>query len=430
MIAVVGGGLRVKRSSFHARPLAMSVGALVVACGGLSASHLDPSGAGASDATGGTSNATGGTSNATGGTSNATGGTSNATGGTSNATGGTSNATGGTSNATGGTSNATGGTSNATGGTPATGGTSNGVGGTTDGVGGTSRGAGGTINATGGTGPLEGAGCAPNENRVLIPSATGWVDHLDPCNDVGVQGPWYAYGDQYGTASYDARCLVYGQHQPSECAQITTPDPNVPGFPNLNGEMRTAGIAEKVLSCVAGSMASLIPTPGCVGGGMGGGFDYGNMWGAGIGFDFNRNAGPPNGDDRKYAWDPTSYNVIGIQFMIVNAPPGMRVEFPMLLTAAEAAADTPPITDTPPTTDEHSAGAPYWGARGDGEFPNSPVQEGLNRITWDVVGIPKAGVYVFDTRRLLGIRFHMTTNTSSAHSYEFSIHDLTFLRYL
>jgi hypothetical protein len=247
---------------------------------------------------------------------------------------------------------------------------------------------------------------------------------------VGIQGSWYAFGDQYGNAYVDKKCLSYGKHQPSECAQISTPDPTVFAFPNVNGEMHTAGTAEKVLACVEGSMATLIPTSGCIGGGTGGGFDYSNMWGAGIGLDFNADKGPPDGDGARNTWDASKYGVIGLRFTITNAPPALRVEFPMQLTAVEAASDTPPIATVPPTTDEHSSGAPYWGARADGEFPNSPVQEGVNTITWDMVGAPKAGIYQFDTKRLLGIRFHVPTNTSSPTAYDFTISNLTFLRSL
>jgi len=63
----------------------------------------------------------------------------------------------------------------------------------------------------------------------------------------------------------------------------------------------------------------------------------------------------------------------------------MRVEFPMALTASEAAADAPPVTGTTPTTEYHSAGSPYRGARNDSAYPSSPVIEGPNTITWDKV---------------------------------------------
>ena len=56
--------------------------------------------------------------------------------------------------------------------------------------------------------------------------------------------------------------------------------------------------------------------------------------------------------------------------------------------------------------------------------------EGTNTITWDTVGIPKAGVYSFDTARILGIRFHLQATTAGPEPYEFTIRDLTFIRHL
>jgi hypothetical protein len=296
-------------------------------------------------------------------------------------------------------------------------------------------GSGGTTSSggSGGSGAAP-ANCGTSDNIVVMPSNTGWVDSMDACinsSGLGIQGAWYPYGDQYGTGNGAKKCLTYGMHMPSECAQIMTPDPTVMAFPNTNGEMITAGSVEQVLPCVAGSMAATIPTSGCPGGGMAGGYDYSSMWGAGIGFDLNADKGPPDGDGKKNTWDPVAHGVIGIRFDIDGLPPGgIRVEFPMQLTAAEAAADTPMVTTMPPTTDDHSAGAPYWGAKGDGKYPNSPAMPGTNTITWDMVGIPKAGVYTFDTTRLLGIQFHVPTTTASGSSYSFTIKNVTFLRHL
>jgi len=291
-----------------------------------------------------------------------------------------------------------------------------------------SGGSGGT-SSSGGTSGSGGTGntgsCTPGGNTVLTPSNTGWIDKTDLCNDVGVQGAWYPYGDQYGNGNGAKKCLTWGGHMPSECAQITTPDPSVMAFPNMNGEMHTEGTAEKILPCIAGTMAATIPTSGCS---PLPGTDYSSMWGAGIGFDLNADKGEDGG--AKHTWDPDMYGVIGIQFTIVGAPPALRVEFPMLLTAEEAMADTPMITTMPPTTDDHSAGAPYWGAlkNGTGMYPASPVVEGVNRITWDQVAPPKTTIYPFDRHRILGIQWHVPTSTGGASMYSFTIKDVTFLR--
>lgn len=283
---------------------------------------------------------------------------------------------------------------------------------------------------TGGSGAAP-ANCGATDNITVIPSGDGWIDRMDSCiasSGLGIQGAWYPYGDQYGNGNGAKKCLTYGMHMPSECAQITSPDPMKMAFLNTNGEMHTEGAVEPVLPCVAGSMAATIPTSGCLGGGMAGGWDYSSMWGSGIGFDLNADKGEDGG--AKHTWDPDAAGVIGIKFTIVGAPAALRVEFPMELTAAEAMADTPMVTTVPPTTDDHSAGAPYWGAKGDGKYPNSPVAEGDNTVTWDMIGIPKAGVYMFDKKRILGIQFHVPTNTTSGSSYAFTIKNFTFLRHL
>lgn len=294
-----------------------------------------------------------------------------------------------------------------------------------------SAGTGGTggTSSTGGTSGSGGTGntsCTMGGNTKLVPNDTGWVDKTDACNDVGVQGAWYPYGDQYGTGNGAKKCLTWGNHQPSECAQITTPDPNVMAFPNINGEMRTAGTAEVILPCIEGSKAATTPTSGC---NPLPGHDYASMWGAGIGFDLNAHKGPPEGDGMKETWNPATVGVVGIRFTIVNAPSALRVEFPMLLTADEAAKDVPPVTATPPTTDDHSAGAPYWRAQknGDGKYPSSPVTEGVNTVLWTEVEVPKLGVYTWDPARILGIQWHVPTG-STALNYDFTIKDVTFIR--
>lgn len=296
--------------------------------------------------------------------------------------------------------------------------------------GGTS-GTGGSGNGTGGTmssGTMNVCETPPG-NTMLIPSSTGWIDHADLCNDVNVQGAWYPYGDQYGTGNGAKKCLTYGNHMSSECATITSPDPTMMAFTNTNGEMHTEGTAEKVLPCVAGSMAATIPTSGCTGAGMAGGNDYSSMWGAGIGFDLNADGGDSG---MKHTWDPAAVGVVGIQFTIDQVPlGGLRVEFPMQLLATEAAMDTPPVTTMPPTTDDHSSGAPYWGAQrlGDAKYPSSPVVAGVNTVLFATdVQVPKLGAYVWDPSRMLGIQFHVPTSTSSSSTYSFTISKVTFLR--
>lgn len=314
------------------------------------------------------------------------------------------------------------------------------------GVGG--RGAGSSAGAIGGTGTGVGTpggtspcsstsgDCCPGGagRTTLLPNRTGWIDRADLCNDVGIQGGWHVYGDGYTSADMDAPCINAGGHRPSECAQIRAPEPPpVWGFVNSDGNLHMEATSEKILPCVAGSMASLIPTSGCPGNGMAGGFDFNSMRGAGMGLDFNADAGPPDGAGTRHAWDPSAYGIVGVSFVIDQVPAaGMRVEFPILLTDSEAAADFPPITAENPTSEQSSAGSPYWGAqlKGDRRFPNSPIVAGENIVTWDQVMPPGLGVYVFDTSRLIGIRFHVPTTSSASAPYQFTVSTLSFLRRL
>ncbi len=310
--------------------------------------------------------------------------------------------------------------------------------GATGGAGASTGGSGATggSDATGGTG---GGGTGANTctmdhtgDTVLVPGPDGWIDHMDACNDVGVQGAWYPYGDQYGSGPGDAKCTKIGMHMASECAQITSPPPPpAMGFANTGGFMHTTGTVEPILACPPDLTTSGCPMN-----------DYSNMWGAGIGFDFNADGAVMNADGTttpgaKHVWDPDQYGVIGIAFTITGTPLNFRVEFPMQLTAAEAAADSPPIDPAvfpTPTTDEHSAGAPYWGAQanGDGKFPKSPVMDGVeNKIYFDdtsTMGIesPKTTAYKFDRHRMLGMQFHVVAGASTP--YVFTISNIRYLR--
>ncbi len=282
-----------------------------------------------------------------------------------------------------------------------------------------------------GTGGTQGCGdgapgfgscCAVDtqSNVVLVPTPTGWIDHEDICNGIGIQGGWHAYGDQYDTPETHARCVKVGLHLPSECAQVTSPPPPPAlGFPNVGGLLATTGIVEAPLPCSPG-----LTTSGCPAS------DFENMIGAGIALDFNADAQPPDSDGIRRAWDPSAYGIIGVSFVLDTPPPSLRVEFPIFLTDAEAAAAYPPITLENPTSDDHPFGSPYWGAlaHGDARFPASPVVAGENVITWDQVAPPHSNSYVFDTKRLIGIHFHVPAGV--AGPYAFSVEKFTFLRHL
>ncbi len=277
------------------------------------------------------------------------------------------------------------------------------------GTGGSSSTSGGGPSTSGG-GPSSGAapsgsgGAACGNSRISVPpDQDGWMDLRNWC--VGVQGGWYAFGDQYPDRDGVRPCVDIGQHTVAECAQVTSPDPTLPLFPNMNGFMYTAGFVEKILPCPLG-----LTTSGCPD------HDYANMWGAGIGFDLNSQKPSTPGEDLRDIWDPKVYGVTGISFSIDTVPlAGLRVEFPIVL---------PDGSDT----DSQVAGAPYWGAQssGDGRYPKSPVVIGVNTIRWTEIQSPLRSAYVFDSARLLSVRFHVVAGTDAP--FEFTISNVTFLR--
>jgi len=245
----------------------------------------------------------------------------------------------------------------------------------------------------------------------VVPSPTGRVDPA--CNDLGLDGYWFAVADGYPDRQGNASCLDPGLHQLVDCSVFLTPDPGKLEFPNMNGRMFTVGTAAQVVPCVDGVTGSGCPSS-----------DYANIWGAAIGFYFN--AGP-SGDPG--AWDPDHFGVIGVSFTVENLPAaGLRVEFPMLLTDAEATGAGLPAGST--TEDMNDVRSPYWGAqaRGDGKFPNSPVIEGENLVYWTDVSPPKLGAYTWDPSRVVGIRFLVPATTAGEHAYNFAISNVGFRR--
>jgi hypothetical protein len=288
----------------------------------------------------------------------------------------------------------------------------------------------GTGGATpGGSGPAGGAfasGSGGTSNAggtsrgvVATPDANGFIGPDTAASQVGVSGAWFVYGDQYSYDSSGGKCITVGMHAPSECALVTTPaPPPVEGFPNVNGMMHTVGVAEGLLGCPPGSQA-----PGCPL------YDYSNMWGAGIGFDFNSSERRPGGAGVTSTWDATSFGVKGIAFDIDQVPLiGIRVEFVMQLTDDEAATDTMPLPSGV-TTEDHSIGSPYWGAQLEGEsvYPPSPLVVGENRVHWKDIEPPQLGFYVFDPTRLIGVRFHVSSSVGPGEDYDFTISNFTFL---
>jgi hypothetical protein len=148
---------------------------------------------------------------------------------------------------------------------------------------------------------------------------------------LGIVGSWYAYGDGWGpTGGPPGNCESVGMHPTSACSSITSPLPSAgdagAGFPpNASGAM-----------CLSGTAAQIIGTPP----------DYSNIFGIGIGLDFN------NAGGTKEPYDANAHHVVGFRFTVSGlpaAPATVRVEFPF--PGTDASGDAYAETVAPGTTE-------------------------------------------------------------------------------
>jgi hypothetical protein len=307
----------------------------------------------------------------------------------------------------------------------------------------------------------------------VLPDAHGRVDAAN--NELGIRGFWFAYGDQYDQPH---ACTAIGMHDPSECSKIDWPPPQLPpalDFPNEDGRMCVYGTAAAVVSCLP---TNELPCDSS-------GNDYSNIWGAGIGLDFNLDVADSDNPARdplsRRVWNPEEHGVTGIAFDFslispasgdtssTGAPlegPGgnayLRVEFPMLLplglplppdrgTASIGNGTIVPPTctegqqtcvepgneypDSPTPSEEHPSGSPFWKAPPTWSNPiPSPVRQGHNEVRFSEVRAPPqetqwpSAAYHFDETQLLGIQFHVPTTTTASVDFGFCISNLVFLR--
>jgi hypothetical protein len=260
----------------------------------------------------------------------------------------------------------------------------------------------------GGTGGSAGTGGVTGGAVVRVPlvvSATGFVDDLTS----GVTGFWYAYGDGVGpnaspTNGADAAnsdCVLKGGFSLSECSQITAPTPGEPAPPTdaATSEMCAKGTAAQVLIKADG-------TP-----------DYGDLWGAGLGFNFNQ----PDGSNPAGYFDMTPYKGISFDFMADVLPyQSMRANFPFL--------------------GMHASDAPYWMGATMSASPLTGTTASPQHveIDWADIGGPfyltqevppiDTSTYPLNPRAVQAIQFQVFTNTSVSTPYSFCIANLALLR--
>ncbi len=304
-------------------------------------------------------------------------------------------------------------------------------------------------------------------------------------DELGIDGRWYAYGDAYGDESIDGMggapdpgvnvppsCQGVGKHHPSECSTITFPVNKVPhlGFENDGGRMCTHGEVAKLLGCCVakGEPLDTCEAENTLNCDPLAKYDYSNIWGAGIGFDFDLDPTVKERDFQVIAdrdpWDAAAHGVIGVSFELEwNGPEleleqerriPLRVEFPVqtafnvdlpsdkgtLVSDGEGGWDeiergAPFVADS--SSESHPRGSPFWRAAGN-QWGPSPVRRGTNTIHWkDVRAPPQDPEYEpylpegdFSGENLLGIQFHVIPDDSGESKpfpYSFCISDLKFL---
>jgi hypothetical protein len=269
-------------------------------------------------------------------------------------------------------------------------------------------GSGCSSSGSGGSGGSSGTGGGSGSGVTGIPlvsSDTGFV--MDATS--GVVGAWYAYGDGVGPGASvalgddhaNSDCILKGGFPQSACTAIATPSPGQPFMPTdlATSQMCTAGVAAQVMN-------------------KGGAADYSDLWGGGIGLDFNN----PGGDAGvKSDKDLSAYKGIAFDFSVYTGPgsnpagipaSAMRVNFPF--------------------TGEHGTDSPYWMG---GTKASSPLKEGHFEVDWTDVGGP---LYLttqsppvtpppFDVTKVQAIQFQVTTTLTATTSYSFCVANLALL---
>jgi hypothetical protein len=245
--------------------------------------------------------------------------------------------------------------------------------------GGNGSGTGGSGSGTGG-GSGSGGSSGANE-KVLTPNDTGYV--MDA--DTGIMGAWYIYGDNIGSnGSPPGDCQAKGMHADSECSTImyAATATVAQGFPqDTPGKMCIKGTGAKVIN-------------------MGTAADYSNIFGIGMGLDFN------NDGSAKNTFDLTAKKITAFKFTLSGVPlgGGLRIEFP--------------------TTETEAAGHDsYYASKAtkDGDFtvsmaPDSATTTGPTN--GDLApSFTQSGTTMqpdFNPAHVLGVQVHVSTNVTNA----------------
>jgi hypothetical protein len=200
---------------------------------------------------------------------------------------------------------------------------------------------------------------------------------------VNIAGSWYAYGDDLGTnGAPPGNCETVGGFTMMQCSQITSPAPAV---------MTDAGVMGNFVPdptgamCMTGTAAKVPMKAGAP--------DYSDVFGIGIGLDFNNMGGT------KASWDAVANKVVGLTFTIAGVPAGgIRVEFPTTdtITGIQDAYAIAVMTDGTYTADFNTMMSDTHHLSPSFNPPKGSTEP------------------AFNASNLLSIQFHVPTNTSSA----------------
>jgi len=274
-----------------------------------------------------------------------------------------------------------------------------------------------------------GGDVATTPGTMLVPltaTSTGYVMNAT----TGITGAFYAYGDGWGTEGYmgmtgvageRGNCELKGGFSPAQCSSISSPLPAAPQVdagtapPADGGEAGTtmtppppagydngfppegdSGAAAQSF-CITGVAAAVIMNDAGV-------TDYSDIFGIGMGLDFNNVGGV------KGPYDATLNKVVGVQFTLSAGGtfPPVRVEFPTEETVDGGPMPTGDSYDISPTAAgvykvlwTQFAGPPTVGAGGDLSYAPT-VDGGINAQP------------AFDPAMLLSLQVHVPTATGAA----------------
>jgi hypothetical protein len=241
----------------------------------------------------------------------------------------------------------------------------------------------------------------------LVPLLAGPNGYVSASlNSVGVTGPWYAYGDGWGTEQFDGgvgaagergNCEWIGGFPPSECSTITSPLPPLapvgdggPPAGYANGFPPTGPLANQTF-CLSGTGAQVITQDG------GTSPDYADIYGIALGLDLNNVGGMAS------AYDAPAWNVVGVQFTVTSSGPfpPLRVEFPTSDTESDGGTNDP-YDFTPPGPGIYEV---LWTQL---QTPYPPSVGG--NISYE----PPEGTTQprFNPAHLIAIHFHVPTNVT------------------